>query len=154
MPARKKNSRSVLAKAPMADGSVKIGEAAKLVGVEPYVLRFWETQFSFIRPRQSPSRHRYYSPSDIQTLTIVKQLLHTQGYTIVGARRFIREKGLDGIKDPLGSAPSSRRTKQPSDDVAVDSRDTITNLASNGIHRALLEIRDDLRALHRLLETD
>jgi DNA-binding transcriptional MerR regulator len=141
-----------LAKTSVAEHSLKIGEAARLVGVEPYVLRFWETQFAFIRPKQSPSRHRYYSPTDLQTLTIVKHLLHTQGYTIAGARRFIREKGLDGVKGQLVSPPSTRRTKQSTDTPGA-SRDPMVDLANDGIHRALVEIRDDLRALHKLLET-
>jgi DNA-binding transcriptional MerR regulator len=135
---------------------LKIGEAAKLVGAEPYVLRFWETQFAFIRPKQSRSRHRYYAPADVEALKIVKRLLHTEGYTIAGARKFIRENGLDGVKKlltPTQRATSNRKSRQPDNPAAPSEPDSSLNVAKNGIHRALREIRDDLRALHKLLRT-
>jgi DNA-binding transcriptional MerR regulator len=150
----KKRSGPVPAQDSVAEHPVKIGEAAKLVGVEPYVLRFWETQFPFIRPRQSRSRHRSYTPADIETLKTIKHLLHTEGYTIAGARKFVREKGLDGIKTsaPSGRAASGRKTKEKAG--PAPSSDALVKLANNGFHRTLREIREDLRALHKLLETD
>jgi len=136
---------------------LKIGEAAKLVGVEPYVLRFWETQFSCIHPRQSRSRHRYYSPDDIATLKYVKHLLHTEGYTISGARRFIRENGSGSARSQSVTAhpPSGRKLQgrlQPARaTVVADGRSSTTN---GGVHRALREIRNDLRELHKLLDAE
>ena len=132
---------------------LRIGEAAKLVGVEAYVLRFWETQFPFIRPKQLHSRHRYYTGADIETLKIVKRLLHTEGYTIAGARRFVREKGLDQIRGPRPPAAAGRRAKgspEAASATAVPEASVIAR--SNGVHRALREIREDLRALHKLLD--
>jgi len=134
---------------------LKIGEAAKLVGVQAYVLRFWETQFSCIRPKQSSSRHRYYSRGDVETLRIIKHLLHTERYTIAGARRFIREKGLDELRIPLAAtvrnAPGRQKTLVgPSS--AASARQRLATMTNNGIHRALREIRDDLRALQKWLE--
>jgi DNA-binding transcriptional MerR regulator len=135
---------------------LKIGEAAKLVGVEPYVLRFWETQFSFIRPRQSRSRHRHYTQSDVETLKLVRHLLHIEGYTIAGARRFVRENGLGGIKippSPPGRPATSRRTKERLDGLGRGSNTVaLVGTTKNGAHRVLREIREDLLALHRLLE--
>ena len=135
---------------------LKIGEAAKLVGVEAYVLRFWETQFSCIRPKQARSRHRYYSRGDVETLRIIKHLLHSEGYTIAGARKIIREKGLDNLTIPVAvpvRSPTGRKQKDllraaP----AVPARRTLPIGSNNGIHRALREIRNDLRALQKLLE--
>jgi DNA-binding transcriptional MerR regulator len=139
-----------------ADRPLRIGEAAKLVGVEAYVLRFWETQFPFIRPKQSRSRHRYYTQADIEKLKIVKRLLHTEGYTIAGARKFVREKGLDRVRAPVmppERAASGRRTKErPHAASAVSKSDASVTMATNGVHRALREIREDLRALYKLLE--
>jgi DNA-binding transcriptional MerR regulator len=155
IPPRKRPSHSLSVETSHIERPIKIGEAAKLVGVEPYVLRFWETQFAFIRPKQSSSRHRYYSQGDVETLKIVKHLLHTEGYTIAGARRFIREKGLNGVKDPFAQQPqaaSSRRTKERLDAGSADSSPhTLVSVTNNGVHRALREIREDLRALHKLL---
>jgi DNA-binding transcriptional MerR regulator len=149
-PPRKKQSGSASAGNNALSHVVRIGEAAKLVGVEAYVLRFWETQFSFIRPKQSRSRHRYYSQADVETLKIVKRLLHTEGYTIAGARRFVREKGLDRVRYPLApqepgvSSRKIRRRVDPS---------VSASMRANGVHRALREICEELRALHKLLDT-
>lgn len=154
---RKRPSRSASVENNAVDRPFRIGEAAKLVGVEAYVLRFWETQFSFIRPKQSHSRHRYYTQADVETLKIVKRLLHTEGYTIAGARKFIREKGLDHVRGPITPperAVSGRRTKKrPATASTSPGPDELVTMATNGVHRTLREIREDLRALHKLLDT-
>ena len=62
-----------------------IGEASKEVGVEPYVLRFWETKFSQLRPVKRSGGRRLYRPSDIDKLRIIKSLLYDNGLTIKGA---------------------------------------------------------------------
>ena len=62
-----------------------IGEASKEVGVEPYVLRFWETKFSQLRPVKRSGGRRFYRPSDIDKLRVIKSLLYDNGLTIKGA---------------------------------------------------------------------
>ena len=62
-----------------------IGEASKEVGVEPYVLRFWETKFSQLRPVKRSGGRRFYRPSDIDKLKVIKSLLYDSGLTIKGA---------------------------------------------------------------------
>jgi DNA-binding transcriptional MerR regulator len=139
--------------------ALKIGEAARVVGVEAYVLRFWETQFNFLRPKHSRSKHRFYEPRDIDTLRLVKRLLHTQGYTIAGARKHITDLGLDRLLDGY----TTRATENPP--AVADGNHhsspaaSIAPAASNvsvaledSIQRRLAEIRDDLRSLHKLLE--
>lgn len=64
-----------------------IGEAAKMVGVKPSVLRFWETEFPFLRPRKNRSGNRAYRPADLKRAMLVRRLLHEEGFTIAGARR-------------------------------------------------------------------
>src|SRR5579864_619992 len=90
-----------------AERQIKIGEAARLIGVEAYVLRFWETQFPFLRPRHSRSKHRYYDQKSIETLRLIRRLLHGEGYTIAGAKRHIREAGLDRLRgdNDISKAP-------------------------------------------------
>jgi DNA-binding transcriptional MerR regulator len=70
----------------------KIGEVAKLVGVKPYVLRYWETEFSIVRPGKTRSRHRLYRRKDVETLLEIRRLLHAERYTIEGAKRRLRER--------------------------------------------------------------
>jgi DNA-binding transcriptional MerR regulator len=69
----------------------KIGEVARLVGVKPYVLRYWETEFSILRPGKTRSRHRLYRRKDVETLLEIRRLLYAERYTIEGAKRRLRE---------------------------------------------------------------
>lgn len=132
-----------------AEGSrpLKIGEAARAVGVEAYVLRFWETQFPFLRPRHSRSKHRFYEPRDIETLKLVKRLLHTEGYTIAGARKHITDLGLERLLEQTGSPETAAAPAE------ANGNHTVASAALDGsMLRRLAEIRDDLRSLHKLLE--
>ena len=65
----------------------KIGEACKTLGIQPYVLRYWETEFRSIRPQKSRKGQRIYSRRDVDKLLKVKDLLYTHGFTIAGARK-------------------------------------------------------------------
>jgi DNA-binding transcriptional MerR regulator len=65
----------------------RIGEVSQIVGVEPHVLRYWETEFRSIRPQKSRKGQRIYSRRDVDKLLKVKDLLYTHGFTIAGARR-------------------------------------------------------------------
>ena len=69
-----------------------IREVSRLIGVEPYVLRFWETQFPMFRPFKSKSGHRRYRRKDIEMVLEIKRLLYQQGFTIPGARNHLTEK--------------------------------------------------------------
>ena len=67
----------------------KIGEVAKLLGVKPHVLRYWESEFPSLKPRKNPSGQRLYAKADIDTLQEIKNLLYTDCYTISGARQLL-----------------------------------------------------------------
>src|SRR5258705_3739605 len=69
----------------------KIGEVARLVGVKPYVLRYWETEFSILRPGKTRSKHRLYRRKDVVTLLEIRRLLYAERYTIEGAKRRLRD---------------------------------------------------------------
>jgi DNA-binding transcriptional MerR regulator len=84
----------------------RIGEVAKIADVEPYVLRFWETEFGSLRPQKSRSNHRMYARKDVEHVLRIRDLLYEEGYTIVGARHRLREPGADA-GDPLDH-PRSR----------------------------------------------
>jgi DNA-binding transcriptional MerR regulator len=73
----------------------RIGEVAGIVGVEPHVLRYWETEFRSIRPQKSRKGQRIYSRRDVDRLLKVKDLLYTHGFTIAGARKKLRELGAE-----------------------------------------------------------
>ena len=65
----------------------KIGEVSRIVGVEPYVLRYWETEFAFLKPRKNKSGQRVYIKKDVELLLTIKRLLYQERYTIEGVRK-------------------------------------------------------------------
>ena len=78
----------------------KIGEVAQLAEVPTHVLRYWESEFKGLRPkRASSSQQRLYRREDVLLILTIKTLLHTQGYTIAGAKKFI-ESGQKVVSPP------------------------------------------------------
>lgn len=67
----------------------RVGEVAKIAGVETHVLRFWETQFPSLSPRKLPGGHRRYSREDVEMVLSIKHLLREDGRTIAGARKVL-----------------------------------------------------------------
>jgi DNA-binding transcriptional MerR regulator len=67
----------------------RIGEVSRLAGIKPYVLRFWETEFSSLGPKKSGKGHRLYRRKDVELVLEIKQLLYDKRYTIEGARKFL-----------------------------------------------------------------
>ena len=65
----------------------KIGEASRIIGVESYVLRYWETEFPFLKPRKSKAGQRVYTKADIDLILQIKRLLYEEKYTIDGVRK-------------------------------------------------------------------
>jgi DNA-binding transcriptional MerR regulator len=70
----------------------RIGEVAKLVAIEPYVLRFWETEFKTMVPPKSRSKQRMYRRKDLETILVVKHLLYVERFTIEGARKHLEAR--------------------------------------------------------------
>ena len=68
----------------------KIGEAAEMVGVKQYVLRYWESEFETLRPRKSKNNQRIYSRRDVETAMMIKKLLYQDRFSIEGARTALR----------------------------------------------------------------
>ncbi len=102
----------------------RIGEVASLVGVEPHVLRYWETEFRSIRPQKSARGQRVYSRRDLDTVLRIRELLYQRGFTIAGARKELRDRGIE---------------PRPPEDPTARSADKMRT--------TLLELRDEIRAL-------
>src|SRR5215469_18055552 len=68
----------------------KIGEVSELLGVEPYVLRYWETEFPGLSPKKSGTGHRLYRRKDVELLLRIKHLLKEKRFTIEGARQSLQ----------------------------------------------------------------
>ncbi len=108
----------------------RIGEVSRLVGVDPHVLRYWETEFKIIKPRRAKSRQRLYRRRDVENLLKIKSLLHDEGYTIAGARRLLKEHG--------------RSCPQPV---------TSTDGNSKGCSKCLMSIKEELQNLVKIIST-
>src|SRR5437016_8040051 len=85
----------------------KIGEVSELLGVEPYVLRYWETEFTVLQPKKSGTGHRLYRRKDVELLLRIKHLLKEKRYTIEGARQTLSAEAR-APKPPKGP----KRTQQ------------------------------------------
>ncbi len=70
----------------------RIGEASSIIGVEPYVLRYWESEFSQLKPQRADSKQRTYQKKDLETLLEIKRLLYEEKMTIEGAKRRLIQK--------------------------------------------------------------
>jgi DNA-binding transcriptional MerR regulator len=80
----------------------KIGEVAKLVGVKPHVLRYWESEFPTLKPKKNPSGQRIYARADIEAIVEIQNLLYNERYTISGARKMLTRQQLRGSLDVDG----------------------------------------------------
>jgi DNA-binding transcriptional MerR regulator len=70
----------------------RIGEVSRIIGVEPYVLRYWETEFPQIRPLRADTNQRTYQRKDFETILEIKRLLYEEKLTIEGARQRLKRK--------------------------------------------------------------
>ncbi|WP_027368637.1 MerR family transcriptional regulator [Desulfocurvibacter africanus] len=75
----------------------KIGQAADLLGVKPFVLRFWESEFPQLQPVRTASGQRMYTHEHIELVRRIQHLLYEQGLTIEGARKALEENGRRGL---------------------------------------------------------
>lgn len=74
-----------------------ISEAAEELNVPQHVLRFWETRFAQIKPMKRAGGRRYYRPGDLELLKGIRSLLYTEGYTIRGLQRILKEEGVSYV---------------------------------------------------------
>lgn len=81
------SSQHVFLNVPAKQRRLRIGEAARLLGLEPYVLRYWETEFPQLAPPRTQKGQRLYTEQDLETVRIIQTLLYDEGLTIEGAKR-------------------------------------------------------------------
>ena len=79
-----------------------ISEVSELVGVKPHVLRYWETQFSMLKPRKNRAGNRMYRPDEVRLLMQIKELLYERRFTIAGARRRLLDERRDTPQVEIG----------------------------------------------------
>lgn len=128
-----------------------IGEVGDLCGVKPHVLRYWEQEFTQLRPMKRRGNRRYYQHHEVLMIRRIRDLLYDQGFTISGARNKIQEllqderdkrrhgdvflEGIDGVE-------SNDIDASFEDDDALDDGAIVASLPLDAVRLELLDIRD------------
>lgn len=86
-----------------------ITQAARITGLKPHVLRYWEKEFSWLRPRKNSAGRRIYAEHDIELIRLIDRLVHQEGYSLAGARRHITS--LMNLSDQLNLPLSQVKTE-------------------------------------------
>ena len=115
----------------------KIGEVCRLADVQPYVLRYWETEFPPLAPNKSGGGQRLYTQREIDIILRIKQLLYSEGFTIAGAKKKL-EGELEGGTVVEAAAAAPPRQKQKPDATT----------------KALLNVKKELTEILRMLDED
>ena len=145
----------------------RIGDVSRLTGIKAFVLRYWETEFPMLQPVKSPSGHRLYRREDVQTVLEIRRLLYDEGFTIAGARRHLRDRGLEDTGSQAANnadtthaaestAPASGNAElnETRASAAQPARGAEVNPLPGINRKTLLDLRDSLRAFLTLLENE
>jgi DNA-binding transcriptional MerR regulator len=119
----------------------KIGEVCKVADVQPYVLRYWETEFPSLAPNKSGGGQRLYTKREIDIILRIKQLLYSEGFTIAGAKKKL-ETEMEGGATP---APAPAAVPEPKASAAAAK-------ITRGTNKAIANAKKELRALLEMLK--
>src|SRR6266550_9644770 len=124
----------------------KIGDVCEITDTQPYVLRYWESEFPALAPAKNTSGQRIYRRRDIETVLRIKQLLYEEGFTIAGAKKRLEAEMAGRVETPLppgeaAAAAAAAAANTPSPDPAASERVA-----------ALRQVREQLREILTLLE--
>ena len=111
----------------------KIGEVSEITGIEPYVLRYWESEFRVIKPFKSGSLQRLYRRKDLDLILRIKKLLYEEGFTIAGAKRKIRDL---------------ERTENAQAKVKA-----VASPREGGVCELLTTVREELKGISKMLDS-
>jgi DNA-binding transcriptional MerR regulator len=125
----------------------KIGDVARICGVETYVLRFWETQFPQLKPNKSGTGQRLYRRNDVELALKIKQLVHDEGYTLSGARQALEQAHARKSSPPQAKLESISRRPLPS---AVSAQ-TLSGQSQEDLGATIAHARAELREIAGLL---
>lgn len=135
----------------------RIGEVSKLISVEPYVLRYWESEFPDIKPSKSKSGQRLYKRRDVEMLVKIKELLYDERYTINGARKRLK----DCMRIDIGSELDVPEVQIPETQLEVFStpathiESDVPKHSEKSVHTAktLVKVRRDLEEVLAIIRS-
>ena len=151
---------------------LKIGEVCKLLDIQPYVLRYWETEFVALHPAKSQSGQRVYAEAEVAVIRRIKELLYDEGYTIAGAKKKLESRESEGggagaqpaatsaqLFGPVAKEGEREREGQPEDLSALPGEteaaaqlDTAAAERIESLLRGVQEALEEARAALILLE--
>ena len=119
----------------------KIGEVCEITDTQPYVLRYWESEFQALAPAKNSSGQRIYRRRDIETVLRIKQLLYDEGFTIAGAKKKLEAEFAAKSPTPQSQAAASQELLEVAPP-PVDEKALLT----------IRQVRDELREILTLLD--
>lgn len=122
----------------------RIGELAKKLGLERFVVRFWEKEFS-IKTKRSEGSQRFYDENDLKKFELIKRLLYEEGFTIVGAKKKLKEKFGPKSESIIASQKTTMEDISKKTDKSADS-EKIEHLSQQ-----IIDLKDKLRKLREML---
>lgn len=131
----------------------KIGEVSEILDVEPYVLRYWESEFKILKPTRTRARQRLYHKKDLELLVEIKHLLYDEKFTIAGAKKRLQEMKKQVSADKKAKKPAKALKNKEAADLPgslVENSSAQENQA--GYREILLEIKKELKELRSILE--
>ena len=147
----------------------RIGQACKQLDIQPYVLRYWETEFAALHPDKSKSGQRVYSKEDLAIIRRIKELLYDEGFTIAGAKKRLdielesgapaakpsvdtpQEASEEASEDASAEAPTEP-VKEPAEATAASQLDTAATEQIETLRHGVREALDQTRELLAMLE--
>lgn len=132
-----------------------ISEVCRMTGLEPHVLRYWETEFSQMRPRKNRAGNRAYRLKEIQYIQYIRHLLHEEKYTLQGAKKRLAEVSAEEVagQTSLLRAPLVPKKESPAAGAAASAAGGKAGVLSESQKAELLAVRDGLRDVLALLGT-
>lgn len=125
----------------------RIGEVCEIVGVEPHVLRFWETEFPMLAPHKSSSGQRNFRRKDVEVALRIKQLLREEGFTIAGARKRLQSEMRSGARLKIV-------TPEMTQSLAERTQPSRLEVLSPEMRKTIRKIKRELEGLLTLLKDD
>ena len=114
----------------------KIGEVCELTDTQPYVLRYWESEFPALAPAKNNSGQRIYRRRDIETILRIKTLLYEEGFTIAGAKKKLEQEMKDQVKAGTPTPPP----------------EVVAAPENDGLREEILSIRAELKGILELID--
>ena len=129
----------------------KIGEVCEITDTQPYVLRYWESEFPALAPAKNSSGQRIYRRKDIETVLRIKQLLYEEGFTIAGAKKRLEAEmgGRGPTPSAMASLPDTVVTNVPPE---AESPVVGENGTADHTRAVLVEMREQLKGILTLLD--